>query len=686
MKKVIIKENKIFVGNEVIPLLSGEIHYWRLNPNAWSKILSTVTEMGIKVISTYIPWQYHELRKGEYDFEGKTDPQKGLLQFFSLVESKGFWLIVRPGPYIYSEWVNAGIPTRVTQYHRLHPSFLKEAEGYIRIVCKIIKPHLATKGGHIILVQADNEINPSLGWYEEQQGLGKDPGLFQNFLKTKYGNVRELNRSWGGKYAYFRDCRAIMARVIEDDLYWRRWLDFREYIFWYVQKYAQWVVEKYRENGIDVPIYLNTSVGVEFQNWRELQGIAELVGIDAHPSAEFSAHSGEHRQFLEAVRYAKAATKTTYLAEFGAGVGPEYHYHLRPIKPNHYRMAFFSALAGGAIGWNWYMLVNRDNWHDSPINEWGRKRPLLFETFKKIVELYKEIDIPSLKKLTSTAATFSVMHRAAGSFDPLDPTLENLYQADIDYEFFDLEKGEEIDKPLLFYSGPQWLSQKGEEALVRYVEKGGNLILFKGYPRWDEERRTLELLHIKDPEVITSAENKRLKLEMGNLEMVVEGSVFDYEKAPGYKFRAVQLESEAHSQAEMDYLLNLPVGRRYVVGYRERRLKGSLVVLGVSPTPELMVKIHQFLKVPIPSRSLTPGVISSLFQRDKDYYLFCINITGESKSARIQLETSFFLKKKYWATDFWTGEKRAVSPETGLLIVDLKGKDGAAYRISPSTD
>ena len=71
MPKVEIKKKKLLVGGKEVPLISGEVHYWRLNPNCWKHTLSRVKEMGLKIISTYVPWDFHEYQRGKFDFAAK---------------------------------------------------------------------------------------------------------------------------------------------------------------------------------------------------------------------------------------------------------------------------------------------------------------------------------------------------------------------------------------------------------------------------------------------------------------------------------------------------------------------------------------------------------------------------------------------------------------------------------------
>src|SRR5262245_26025188 len=136
MTSVRIDQQRIWVDSESRPLLHGEVHYWRLSPARWSAILDAVGELGLDMVSSYVCWDFHELSPGEFDFSGWTDAQRNLVGFIELVESKGMWLVLRPGPYIYAEWRNSGVPGYAVQYHRAHPGFRRAAEPYMAAVVR----------------------------------------------------------------------------------------------------------------------------------------------------------------------------------------------------------------------------------------------------------------------------------------------------------------------------------------------------------------------------------------------------------------------------------------------------------------------------------------------------------------------------------------------------------------------
>lgn len=51
-------------------------------------------------ILRYIPWNFHEVDPGVYDFTGDRD----VTHFLQLAQDLGLLVILRPGPYICGEW------------------------------------------------------------------------------------------------------------------------------------------------------------------------------------------------------------------------------------------------------------------------------------------------------------------------------------------------------------------------------------------------------------------------------------------------------------------------------------------------------------------------------------------------------------------------------------------------------
>ncbi len=395
MVKVEVNAEGLFIDGKKLPLLSGEFHYWRVNKANWSKCLDRIIEAGFKIVATYVPWNYHELKPGKYDFKGKTDPQRDLEGFLILCEQKGLYVIIRPGPYIYSEWLHCGPPEYAVRHHRLSKDFMKAAEPYVKAVSKIIAPHQVTRGGRIIMLQADNEIDPWPMSYRDQLGLNGGKGPFQQYLRDIYKSISKLNDAWKTRYRSFEDVKAfeVASNKVGNR---RRSLDYKLFLEWYVCEVAKGIISMYKASGIEVPIYLNTYAIYTPQNFHELQKIADLVGIDIYPRNMLE---DGFNHYAEIMKYAEATLKFPYIAEFECGIWYGYHYRIGTLGPQHYRFKDLLALAHGIKGWNYYMLGDRENWMMSPINEWGRVHLDVYSWMKEITRIFDELDPSSIERL-----------------------------------------------------------------------------------------------------------------------------------------------------------------------------------------------------------------------------------------------------------------------------------------------
>lgn len=674
MAKVEIKKNEVWVGKKNIPLISGEVHYWRLNPSYWKEVLQRVREMGLRVVSTYIPWDYHEHKRGHFDFTGKTDQTRNLRAFLELTRKEGFWVIIRPGPYIYSEWPNEGVPAYAYKYHRLHPKFLGYARTYLEKVCQVLKPYLATrKGGHIILLQADNEIDPWPDIFGPQYGLNGKPGFFQQFLKTLYqDDLRDLNSCWGTTYKSFEEAGPFIATMFKEetglplkgDKELKRNIDYFKFKYFYSRECAQWNVKTYRDIGIDIPIYLNLYPFFYAHDWAQMQSVADMVGVDLYPTSELSEDEFEQRKMMDKVRYLRSVSRVPYIAEFAAGVWHARHYESGVLTPNHYRLITLTALLSGIAGWNWYMLVNRDNWYMSPINEWGRVRNELYEVFKQLVKVYDEIHPPSLQKITEVAVTINPLQYAARTLTHNSPILVALYQSDIDYDLYDPRLGA-CGKKVLFYSGNQWLEASSQKNLRRYVEEGGTLVAFRNYPRKDDRFQPCSLIGFEEPKSILFEFKKKFTVQLapGRAKIELVSSVFNFESASGDKI-----------SADFDAF-----GKR-TVGYIKKIGKGKIIHLGVEPTRDLVMEILNFLQVPLVTYSSTRDIKTALFKRGSRYYLIVVNNGSEDKSASIHLTALEKHRGKVKVRDLMSGSKGLYSVERLTpFSVEVPRKDGKVF-------
>jgi hypothetical protein len=147
-------------------------------------------------------------------------------------------------------------------------------------------------------------------------------------------------------------------------------------------------------------------------------------------------------------------------------------------------------------------------------------------------------------------------------------------------------------------------------------------------------------LGLVEPDGVTSAADpQRLRLDFGehSLELSSPG-VFVYRDAPGQPIHAQRTEQRPPTQ-EGGYLhVKLPVGEEITVGYLEPRGKGRLVLLGLAPSPALVVALHGWLGIRISCRTDAVRVHSALFRRGPDRVVVLTNVDDVDRDAVLAVE------------------------------------------------
>ncbi|MEM4848436.1 MAG: beta-galactosidase, partial [Ignisphaera sp.] len=109
MVSVNFRENFIAVNNSMLFLICGEIHYFRVPKNLWLDILLKAKRAGLNCVSSYIPWNWHEISENNIVFSDDVPNQlpylptifsRNLPMYLELIKELGLYFIARPGPYI----------------------------------------------------------------------------------------------------------------------------------------------------------------------------------------------------------------------------------------------------------------------------------------------------------------------------------------------------------------------------------------------------------------------------------------------------------------------------------------------------------------------------------------------------------------------------------------------------------
>lgn len=158
MRTIRLSDEKIYIDGKAEKIVSGSIHYFRVLPEYWEDRLLKLKECGCNCVETYVCWNLHEKKEGIFDFSGWLD----LGKYLETAQKLGLYAIVRPGPYICSEWDFGGMPWWLLKYREIQlrssqPLFLEKCTPYLERVCEILRPHLWGNGGNVLFVQVENE-------------------------------------------------------------------------------------------------------------------------------------------------------------------------------------------------------------------------------------------------------------------------------------------------------------------------------------------------------------------------------------------------------------------------------------------------------------------------------------------------------------------------------------------------
>ncbi|NOU88559.1 beta-galactosidase [Paenibacillus sp. LMG 31460] len=152
-------EGKQFIYNgEPIRILSGAMHYFRIVPEYWKDRLLKLKACGFNTVETYVAWNVHEPKEGQFIFQGIADVER----FVQIAGELGLHVIIRPSPYICAEWEFGGLPYWLLkdpsmQLRCYYKPFLDKIDTYYDELLARFKPLLCTNGGPIIAMQIENE-------------------------------------------------------------------------------------------------------------------------------------------------------------------------------------------------------------------------------------------------------------------------------------------------------------------------------------------------------------------------------------------------------------------------------------------------------------------------------------------------------------------------------------------------
>lgn len=150
--------DKFYLNGKPFKIISGAFHYFRTVPEYWQDRLEKLVNMGCNTVETYIPWNFHEPNRGQFIWEGMRD----ICRFIETAQELGLYIIIRPSPYICSEWEFGGLPAWLLRDRNMrlrcsYEPYLNAVKNYYSELIPKLVPYQIDKGGNIILMQIENE-------------------------------------------------------------------------------------------------------------------------------------------------------------------------------------------------------------------------------------------------------------------------------------------------------------------------------------------------------------------------------------------------------------------------------------------------------------------------------------------------------------------------------------------------
>ncbi|MEO8231974.1 MAG: beta-galactosidase [Ignavibacteriota bacterium] len=362
-------------------VVSGEIHYFRLDPKLWEKHLILLKDSGANTTSTYIPWDWHEYEENKLDFTGETHPAKNLIKYIKLCKKVGLNLIVKPGPYILAEYESEGLPKWLLKKvskntfaldengnaisadlmsymtdEYLHYSFL----WYDKIM-PIVSEFQESNDGPIIMMQVCNEVGV-FQWLSGKIDYNETViNLYKKFLINKYKSIDELNNFYTTNYSSFKELSAPIGKI-ENKQDYCAYYDFHLFYRNYYALYLDTLIKKIKTFFITVQLTHNIP-GWIYGNAAELPMLIStyeetmrtrndiVFGLDHIP--EFVSFRNAHsdlacNKILEAMQ----PYGPVWAAEFQCGTR---EHHVRS-DANDLETFYYASLAHGLKSFNYYMF------------------------------------------------------------------------------------------------------------------------------------------------------------------------------------------------------------------------------------------------------------------------------------------------------------------------------------------
>jgi beta-galactosidase len=468
-RQATIKLNRtgLKLGPDTVPLLSGAVHYFALEPSDWQDALKALVQLGLRCVDTYVPWSLHEIAPGELDF-GRHSARLDVVRFLRLAHELGLLAIVRPGPHVNAELTYFGIPARVVwdpECQARSPAgqpvvlpapplafpvpsyaseaFLTEAAQWLAAVAEVLAP-LTWPEGPIVMVQLDNEACLYFrdGVYDQDHHRDSI-SAYRRFLQNKYERLETLRQAHGDPAVTFAKIEPPRRLNASAALELCRHLDWAEYQEHSLEAALVRMRQALRAGGLSRVATMHNLPPADTRTPLDparLDRVVDLVGADFYHRASAASRAAIARRASELQVRADAHARPAYASELGAG----FPYYFAPLSESDSAFAALTCLAYGVRGFNVYMAVERDRWIGAPFDRRGRRRAAA-EFWHRLLDALERTQFYELKRVAQVKIvvprSLRRLTRVLHGFGPASLALFELVHRGVESACFEEELG-----------------------------------------------------------------------------------------------------------------------------------------------------------------------------------------------------------------------------------------------------
>lgn len=528
-----ITKEKFIINGQEKPLLSGEIHYFRMPVSAWEPALDKLVEAGCNAVAYYVPWFVHQPQEDVFDFRGTLRESNDLHKWIALTEKKGLIGILRPGPYVYAETRDLGLPRWFTaKYPQSHPTrfsqgeyqnygferyashnnpdFLACTRRWYQAVMKEIRSYLAPQG-NVWMIQLCNEIPGDDNMDENplNLGIGDKNGLFPTYLAKTYQDAQGLSRAYGKAFEALEQVHPHELREADPKRWERDKLAYyyTHYYPIYFQRLRAYLGELPKEVTLFHNAYNPKAISLHVQNQQENPWLN--VGVDNYYSLFGNLSLREGVYFCEyGAQYAKTMLPANppwvieqecgYWHDYPQAYGPElYIYNLWTFAGGWKGINMY-LFAGGVNDSDMGFFGTAHNWQ-APVDKTGAPTETYASIQKSLADIQK--DYPVLSAENRYDIALGIPTDPGLIWTPLANAAKEAYFAlrmagftprVVDCNTLPLEALKAL--PGLFLVSGECMPRKTQEKIAAAIAAGLPVVLNGRIPTRDEHRNPCTVL------------------------------------------------------------------------------------------------------------------------------------------------------------------------------------------------